>query len=288
MEYTKIKKLSKITFVIFNFLVLLTLFMPAISIDKYVEYNFYDGYYNPSYVGYEQPIATKISPFMMIENLFVERIEYNESKTEFFKYNKELLAKVASGEMTESEYNKTISKSKVYNKYMSRALYFGNEEDLSRLKSKMFLYCAVILAIYIVVFLLFILNLINLLSPQKLLCIANVFVGFVTAILYLIFNIYTFSLAVNSRNNITGFDGNIMEETSICLSPKFIPIVVMIAFIAYSLFALYLLKKDNRLAIQDREIPKIISQNISNTNRYRKINSKKRKYKNGSKKKRHR
>lgn len=107
------------------------------------------------------------------------------------------------------------------------------------------------------------------------------------AILMLIFNCYSFGLMLNYEKQISGYSGYILEKTTLCFSPKFIPIFLMFAFIAYGIFAIILSKKEDNERIQNREIPKSISAFISsNKNKYRKINSKKSKYKNGSKKKR--
>ena len=288
MNFQKTKKFSKVAFVIFNFLVLLTMFVPSLSLDRYVEYDFNYGYFNEAYQGYTEPIASNITPVMIISSIFSDRIELGLAKKDYLNYKNKLLTKLEAGEITEDQYTKELAEAKTTNRYITLAMYYGAEDELSRFQSKMFLYAIVLLIFYSICGLLLILNLINLANPKKLLSIANVFVGWVQTVIILIFNLYTFSLALSFVKNIEGFQGNIVEETMVCMGPKFLTIFLVFAFLAYAIVAMILERMDNKFEKHQKEIPEAVSKTLQTQNRFRKINSKKSKYKHGSKKKRHR
>ena len=83
-------------------------------------------------------------------------------------------------------------------------------------------------------------------------------------------------------------DGTIKEEITICMSPKIICFVLISVLVLYGITTTILERLDNKIAARNKEIPIFVSEKIKNGNRYRKINSKKSKYKHGSKKKRRR
>ena len=116
------------------------------------------------------------------------------------------------------------------------------------------------------------------------------FGGWIMAILLLIFNCYSFGLMLPSEKQISGFSGHIVENTTICFSPKFIPLFLMFAYVAYGIITLIVNKREDQEKIQNKEIPLALraTLNSGNKNKFRKINSKKSKYKHGTKKKRNR
>ena len=83
MEYKKKSFIYRISYFIFNLLLVLTMFLPTISLDKYVEYDFSNGYYNESYQSHITPIATNISPVMFIKSLFADRKDYSRVTQDF-------------------------------------------------------------------------------------------------------------------------------------------------------------------------------------------------------------
>ncbi len=291
MNFVKTKKLSQGLYIIFNFLVLLTLFLPSISLDKYVEYEF-NGYYNSDYTSYTTPIATRITPVDLISSVFSDYNELNIAEKNYAENKAKLTAKKDAGELTENSYNKKLASSKATNTYYPKAIYYGDIRELSRFQSKMFLYTMLLLVFYVVVAINLVINIINYFEQRKTLYIANIFGGFISFGLLLVFAILTFSMALFSTTNIKGINGgNIMQQTTICFSPKAIVFVIIPLFLAYAIYALKLDKLDNKYNIQIKEIPTSMNDNINkkmNYNKYRKINSKKSKYKHGSKKERRR
>lgn len=291
MNFVKTKKLSQGLYIIFNFLVLLTLFLPSISLDKYVEYEF-NGYYNSDYTSYTTPIATRITPVDLISSVFSDYNELSTAEKNYAENKAKLTAKKDAGELTETSYNKKLASSKATNTYYPKAIYYGDIRELSRFQSKMFLYTMLLLVFYVVVAINLVINIINYFEQRKTLYIANIFGGFISFGLLLVFAILTFSMALFSTTNIKGINGgNIMQQTTICFSPKAIVFVIIPLFLAYAIYALKLDKLDNKYNIQIKEIPTSMNDNINkkmNYNKYRKINSKKSKYKHGSKKERRR
>lgn len=287
MKFRQVRKICKLSYIIFNFLVLITMFLPSISLDKYVEYTFDGSYYNENYQASSEPIAVKMAPVDFISLLFAERTDLKAAKNDYNALVVKLDEKLLNGEITQNEYTDLLANAKETNNYYPLALYFGSEEELTRLKDKMFIYAVIILIIYILTALLLTINIINYNKNIRLISIANFFVGWVQVVLLVIFNVYTFSLAISSRTNITGFSGIILEETTICMSPKITPIILLVLFIIYSIVAMTIDRIEGKYEKQYREIPQVISDNLP-ANAKRKINYKKRKFKNGSKKKRYR
>lgn len=292
MERNKKSILQRIVFTCFSLLLLITAFIPTISLDKYVEYDFKYGYYNEKYQSYIEPISTNITPLVFIQTLFGDKAEYNKARSDYKALEKELTTKLQSGAISQEEYNEEISKSFKTARYYMFAIKNGTIKEYSRLKEKVFMFSVAITVFYAVAAIMFIINLINLFEKKKLLCIANVFSGWVLVVLSLIIQFFTFSFAINVKTQIDGIDGHLFEEATIATSPKILAIVILVALIIYSTIALILDKIDAKQERQLKEVPKYMTDQIKfnnkNQNRYRKINSKKSKYKHGSKKKRHR
>lgn len=288
MNYPKIRKISHIAYIIVDILLLLTMFVPMVSLDKYTEYDFNYGYYNEDYQSHTTPIATKITPAQLMTNIFANRSDVSKASVEYKNLQNKLLIELENGKITAQEYEKKLANSKITSRYISLSLHFGNEKSLSRLKDRMFLYSIIIFVFYCIVGLFLILNIINFFKRKKLLSIANVFGCWVLVVLFLIFNLFTFSQVITTTNNIEGFNGTIMEMITTCMSPRTFSFIVLFTLVAFAIFTTYLDRIDTKFEKQNEEIPFAISENISNKNKYRKINSKKSKYKNGSKKKRHR
>lgn len=290
MKFHALFKHSVWIFILFNILAFSTLFMPAVSIDKYVEYEFSSEYYNESYQSHTLPIATRIKPTTIIETLFTKPSELNKIKAEYKAYENELNVKLENNEITVAQYHELLSTHPATNEYKFLSINLGADKELSRLEGKTFLYAIIVLVFYVVCFISIVTNFLNLRLKKKLLSIINLFCGWIMAILLLIFNCYSFGLMLPFEKQITGFSGHIIEHTTICFSPKFIPIFLMFAFVAYGIFSIYANKYEDNSKIQDKEIPQALRAALSdnNKNKYRKINSKKSKYKHGSKKKRRR
>jgi len=288
MKFKKLKYLLKTLFILFNFFIILTLFLPCVSIDKYVEYEFLDGYYTDAYKSHTIPKATKIKPIDIIKSLSADRRDLTLARANYTKVKQSLVNMLEVGAISEEEYFEVLSKESATNEYVFLSISFGDDDELSRLQSKSFLYAVILLIFYVVALLSLVFNLINLFLNKRFFCVANIFFGWALAVLLLIFNIYTFAMAISSETQITGFSGKIIQESTVCLSPKFILLLTMFLLVGYNILAMWLDKKEQLQEKQNREIPLAVSGNISHKNKFRKIHSKKSKYKNGSKKKRNR
>ena len=259
MNFIKFKKISKLSYVIFDFLLLLTMFLPTVSIDRYVEYDFTDGYYNEIYQSYQTPISTKITPFQIMSVLFTERQEASIIKKEYNDFKEQLDAKLILGEITQDEYNKQLSKAKITNKYHPLAIHFKLDKTFSRLEGKMFLYALVLVIFYVLIALFLILNILNLSRDKKLISVANVFGGWILSVVYLVFNIYSFTLAISSDNIIEGVTGTIREITTTCLGPKFFAILTMLLLVGYATYVTIFDRLDTKIDKQNKEIPVVVS-----------------------------
>lgn len=288
MNYQKKSLIHRIAFACVNLLLLLTMFLPTISIDKYVEYDFTDGYYNENYESHIEPIATKITPYMFISSLFADRSDYiniiNEYNPVIDKYKNDL----NSGKISYQEYISEVSKNPTINKYNIYAIKFKSHSTLDRLEPKIFMFSCVITAFYAVTALMLIVNIINCFNKKKLLSIANIYGAWVQTVLCLAVQIFTFSFAISSQNVIGNIvNDTLTEEITYAATPKFLSIFILLVLFVYATIVTILDKQDTKIEKQNKEIPKFMSEQIQNKNKYRKINSKKSKYKYGSKKKHH-
>lgn len=288
MEQKNKSLTNRIFFLIVSIFLLFTIFIPSISLDKYVEYDFNYDYYNAEYESHIDPIATNISPFMFISTLFSNRLDLSDASDKFKIKKQELTTALTKGEISDYEYEKELAKAKETNSYYSYSLYYGHVEELGRFKDKMFLFAVSMLIFYSICLLMTIFNIVNLIKEHRVLRMANVFVACALIVIYLLVQFFTFSFAISASNNIEGFSGKIVEEITIAATPKTTVIVVFIILIAYTIIAFVHDKREATIEKRNREIPIEISNKIiyNQKNRYRKIYSKKSKYKHGYKKKR--
>jgi len=231
MNHPKLKKISQISYIVFNFLLLLTIFLPVVSLDKYVEYDFNYGYYNENYQSYSVPIATKIKPVKIISILFSDISDAALAASEYSTFKADLNEKLANGEITKNEYDKILSSSKITNNHITYSLQFGTDKETERFKGKLFLYAVLLLVLYSLIAINIVLCIVNLSVQKKTIYIANVFISWIYVILYLIFIILTFSQVITSTNNIEGFNGTIMEEITTCMSPKTLSFIILLTLI---------------------------------------------------------
>lgn len=292
MGYKKKSLIQRIAFTIFSFLLCLTMFMPTMSLDKYVEYDFTHGHYNDKYESYIEPIATNITPLSFIRTLFVDSSDYFKYQNSYQEERNKLEEKLKRGEITQEEFDKKLAAKIETGDFYIVAIYTKRIDKLNKLSEKVFMFSAVLTTFYGVAILMFLLNLINCFEKKKLLSVANVFIGWVLAILALLSQFFTFGFAINSPTQIDGLHGFIAEDATIGTSSKILGLAILFLLIIYSTIALILDKLDTKRERQLREVPTYMSDKIKfnnkNQNRYRKINSKKSKYKHGSKKKRRR
>lgn len=291
MKHKKTYLKYRIFCLIFSALVFSTMFMPTISLDKYVEYDFSNGYYNESYSSYIEPIATNISPYMFITNLFAKGKDYRTSDKKLTALQKELKNDIALGKITEEEYKNIVISSYENGTYYIRAIKFKTVPTLSRLSEKIFLFSCIITAFYAVSLITLIISTINILNKKRILSIANIYCGWILVCLMLLTQFFTFSFAISSQNIIESITKQTLtEEITYAATPKFLSIFLLFALVVYSIVASIMDRLEAKNERQNKEIPVYIAEKIAsnkNQNKYRKIKSKKSKYKNGSKKKRH-
>ena len=289
MKFKTLNKLFKLSFIVFNVLTLLTIFLPFASIDKYTEYEFSSNYYNEEYQSHTTPIAKNIKSITIIESLFTDFGDLFDAYIEYDVYKSKLGFELQNNNITLDEYNNLLASHPQTNRYKFLSINLAHDQELSRLQDQTFLYSIILLIFYIICLITLISNLINLKLKNKVLNYIDIFGGWIMTILLIIFNCYTFGLMIPSKTQIAGFNGHIVELTTICFSPKIIPMFLVILLIAYSIFAIIVNKKEENLKMQNKEIPAALAITLSKSHKQHiKIKSKKSKYKNGSKKKRNR
>lgn len=289
MKFKPIYKLFKLLFILFNILTLLTIFLPFVSIDKYVEYEFSTNYYNEDYQSHTTPIAKEIKSITIVESLFTDFSGMFDIFIEYDVYKSKLGFKLQTNQISIEEYNDLLSSHPVTNRYKFLSVKHGHDEELSRLQGQTSMYSILLFCFYIICLITLISNILNLKLNKKLLNYVNMFGGWIMTILLTIFNFYSFGLMLTSKNQISGFSGQITEHTSICFSPKLAPILLVVLLITYSIFSIILNKKEENYKLQNKEIPAALAIALNKSHKiYIKTNSKKSKYKNGSKKKRNR
>ena len=100
----------RIVMVVFFACVLLTCFMPIVSIDKYTEYKFYDTKYSADYISSYSPVASKITPIDLMKNLWLDDDTLEIIKLDYAKFKDWCDDYYTTGNWTKEEYEELIQK----------------------------------------------------------------------------------------------------------------------------------------------------------------------------------
>ena len=250
----------RIVAVIFYGLILLTMFMPMLSIDKYVEYEFFDAQYYGEYQSSATPLATKITPLDLMKNVKVEDKTVSKYKREYTKVNNQLKQRYENGEITLSEYEQLLSEDPTTCIYYVSAIYNGTP-DFTRMQDKISLISYIMIVIYSFAGLMLIFNLFNIIFNTKFLYITNAQASWIYAAATLIFVIYIFSTSFTNFNSYEDNAG-VLESTMVCLSANSTFITLIIAEIAFSVVSIIISSKFNKFFTYVEEVPEFISYRI--------------------------
>ncbi len=255
----------RIVAVIFYGLVLLTMFMPMLSIDKYVEYEFYDAQYYGDYQSSATPLATKITPLDLMKNVKVEEKTVSQYKRQYTRINNQLIERYENGEITLAEYELLLSEDPTTCIYYVSAIYNGTA-DYARMQDKISLISYTMIVIYAFAGLMLIFNLFNLVFNTKFLYITNAQASWIYAVATLIFIIYIFSTSFTNFNSY-GDNAGVLESTMVCLSANTTFMALLVAEIAYSVISLIISSKFNKFFTYVEEVPEFISYRIKKESR---------------------
>ena len=249
----------RIVAVVFYSLILLTMFMPMLSLDEYVEYEFYKTEYFDEYKSSTKPLASKITPLDFMKSVGNEERDAALKRRQFTKVKNQLVQRYNDNEITEDEYYQLLSESPEVNAYYVSLIYVGSA-DYARIQDKIVLISMVTIIIYAFAAIMLLFNLFNLVFNAKFLYITNAQASWICAAATLIFVIYIFATSLTNQNTLS--DGAVLETTMVCLSANSTFIIMLISEIAYSVVSLIVSSKFNKSYTYIEEVPEFISYRI--------------------------
>ena len=250
----------RIVAVIFYGLILLTMFMPMLSLDKYVEYEFYDAEYYGKYESYATPLATKITPLDLMKNVKVEDKTVSQYRRQYLKVENALEKQYDNGELTRQEFEQLLSEEPITNVYYVSAIYNGTA-DYARMQDKINLISLVMIVVYAFATIMLLFNIFNLVFNAKFIYITNAQASWIYTAASLIFVIYIFSTSFTNFNTY-GENAGVLESTMVCLSAKSPFIILLVSEIIYSVISLIVSSKFNKFFTYVEEVPEFISYRI--------------------------
>lgn len=249
----------RIIAVVFYSLILLTMFMPMLSLDEYVEYEFYKTEYFDEYKSSSTPLASKITPLDFMKTVGNEEVDAAIKRRQYSKVKNELVKRYNDNEITEEEYYQLLSETPEANAYYVSLIYVGSA-DYARIQDKIVLISMVTIIIYAFATIMLLFNLFNLVFNAKFLYITNAQASWIYAAATLLFVIYIFATSLTNQNTLS--DGAVLETTMVCLSANSTFIIMLISEIAYSVISLIVSSKFNKSYTYIEEVPEFISYRI--------------------------
>lgn len=246
--------------VVFFGCILLTCFMPMISIDTYTEYNFYNTSYAEDYQSSYKPLATKITPIQLMQNVWMDDTEFEIIKIQYAKYLEWCDANYSSGLWTKEEYNLNLAQGEQTNAYYISTIYQGTA-DFARIQDKVKLISIITIVIYGITLILFLFNLINLFLNERFIYIINAQSWIYTTIT-LVFFIYIFATSVTNTTELNNNDVKQYDITGFSVTPLFI--VMLVLEILYSVFSVIISNRFTKLYMKVYEVPEYVSTRIQN------------------------
>ena len=250
----------RIVAVVFYGIVLLTMFMPMISLDQYVEYEFYKVEYIGQYESYSLPLATKIAPLDLMKNVTLDEDDVKAIKTQYRNLKSSLDKKLKSGEITEDEYFTMLAEDPITNTYYVSVIYDGTA-DFARIQDKLTLISVVAIVIYAFAAILLLFNIFNLVFNAKFIYITNAQASWIYTVATLAFVIYIFATSLPYKHEY-GTDKAVREFTLICLSAKGSYIALILFEAIFSVISLIVSAKFNKTYTYIEEVPEFISYRI--------------------------
>ncbi len=244
--------------VVFFACILLTFFMPMISIDTYTEYNFYNYAYSGDYQSSYTPIATKITPKQLAENLFLDDNKLEIIKIKYANYLDWCEKNYSDGLWTKEEYDLYLASGEETCTYYISTIYNGTA-DYARIQDKVKLISIVSTVIYGITLILFLFNLINLFLNEKFIYVINAQTWIYTAVT-LVFFIYIFATSITNTTELENNDVKQFCITGFSVTPLFI--VLLVLEVLYSIFSIIISNKFSKLYMKVYEVPEFVSSKI--------------------------
>lgn len=256
---SKVYLIFRIVAVVFYSLVLLTMFVPMLSLDQYVEYEFFDAEYYNEYESYYTPLATKITPLDMIKNVTLDNKTLFQYKKQYQSLQKSLTAQYEAGELTKDEFETLLAEAPETNIYYVATIYDGTA-DYARIQDKITLISMVAIVIYAFAAIMLLFNLFNLAFNTKFLYITNAQASWIYAAATLLYVIYIFATSLTNKTDLE--KSAVREITMVCLSANGTFITLLLFEILYSIASLFISYKFNQTYTFVEEVPEFISYRI--------------------------
>ena len=249
--------------VAFYTLLVFSIFMPVLSLDKYIEYTFNDPEFATKYESSSTPIAERITPLTAISALFSDENDVKELKKEYNKVKSEYYAQYQSGELTYEEYESAHANNKTTAKYQYFLIYNG-DLTYERIKDKIVLISIITLVFYIVVGIIWLISIINLILNNRILYIINAQASWILGALLLFYIIYVFSTSLTNTVDLEykNEEYQVKQTTMYCFGINWGFIMIFILMLAYIPFSLLTCQKHNEKVIEVKEVPEFVSVQI--------------------------
>lgn len=254
----------RIIMAIFYFLILLTMFIPMYSIDQYVEYEFHNQNYIGKYQSYNTPLASKITPLQLMENLGVDDQTLVIIKSDYASYKLQCDQLKSNGTLTEEDYNALLAEGEQTNKYYVATIYNGTA-DYARIQDKIHLISIVTIVIYGLACVFFIFNVFNLIFNEKFLYIVNAQSSWIYALTTLAYIIYIFATCLTNYNDLEGTA--VTQTTMVCMSASGTMLLMLALEVLYAIFSIAISTKFGRTYQRVYEVPEDISYQVQATRR---------------------
>ena len=221
----------RIIFTAFSLFVVLTFFMPIMTLDKYVEYEFNYGYQNEDYVAYSEPVSKKLSALDIVSSLSVDREEIFETQKRANQAETEIRAKYNDGTITYEEMNQELAS----NKDIGKAIIYRitlSDGSYSVLTPQLQTFSLIIVLFYSLFFIFFLVNLLNLIMDRKMLYMASYQSSWFITLLWIIFIVFIFAFSFTTSKDVLT-TGQLVEYTTICGAPSSIAYITTLSLVAY-------------------------------------------------------
>ncbi len=249
----------RIVMVVFFACVLLTCFMPIVSIDKYTEYKFYDTKYSADYISSYSPVASKITPIDLMKNLWLDDDTLEIIKLDYAKFKDWCDDYYTSGNWTKEEYEEYLANAEQTNVYYISTIYDGTA-DFARIQDKIHLISIITIVIYGLALVLFLFNFINLFLNVKFIYITNAQASWIYTLLCAFYCVYIFATSITNTVELNG--GDVRQYDIIGLSTSGLFIWLIVLEILYSVFSIVVSNKFGKLYMKIEEVPEFVSSKV--------------------------
>ncbi len=260
--------LYRVIMTVFYFMVLLTMFMPMFAIDEYVEYQFHELEYSSDYTSHSRPLAKKITPLQLMQNLWTKDEDIEIITDNYEIYEAQCQDLYSRGLISKLEFDQLLAEGEETNRYYVATIYNGCAE-YARIQDKVKLISIITIVLYGLAGLFFIFNVFNLLLNAKVLYIINGQSSWIYAGGTLVFIIYVFATSLTNYNHLEK-NNAVLETTMTCLSVNGLFIFLLVLEIIYAVFSLIISAKFNKNYQRVYEVPDFVTEKVQATTIVRK------------------